>query len=145
MVDILEFLQPEVSHLTHEHPLKKVKVDGEWRCRGTKLYENHDTCREKDPNNKYKYVCSKCKDLEDISYCSSCVNRKDSTFKTRVHDCILTHHTYDGWNCNGRQQKDGCRQEKVGLKARHLRNIPGFGCRTCDWDLCDRCLIYYNS
>ena len=130
--------------MTHNHKLKKVKIEGEWTCRGLSLYYT-DTkdCLGKDTKLIYKYKCDKCKDK--IEYCYTCATRSDTSFSSKIHKCNLLLHNLSGWDCDGSSQNDGCQGQKNGCNSSSIRDMPGFGCRNCNWDLCDRCIVHYNK
>ena len=138
-------MEPEVKCLTHSHKLKKFKVEGTWKCRGQFLFKDNTECKGNDTRCKYLYKCTTCKDGNEITYCGPCSNRPANTYYVKTHNCKLTLHTLSGWNCDGSGLKDGCRAQKNGYRSTGISGEPGFGCRNCNWDLCDRCIVWYNK
>ena len=69
---------------------------------------------------------------------------KQKIFLPAVHEHEMTRHTPEtsrGWNCNGNYfpGATGC---ESGLRGFHQsEHIQGYFCRSCDFDVCLKCMI----
>ncbi len=92
---------------------------------------------------KWKYICeeSNCKDVE---YCITCIERDEKSFKCGFHSCKLNWYMgNNGWSCNAGREKDGCLS---GFKDFYKTTKEiAFACRSCNFDLCERCFIHYGK
>lgn len=81
------------------------------------------------------YFCSEC----EGNFCDSCLEGKDIWVPTKVHQHPLNLiNKNNGWSCDGRKCPDGCFNEKPSTVG-----LARYRCVDCDFDLCERCLMYY--
>jgi len=142
LVDELEFTEAELKVVTHIHKLTKVKNEGEFVCRGTKLFKDSSSCQNvTKETSRYMYECTTCKGKNkngDIKYCVVCAQRDDKTFKVTLHEHDLTLYSGRRWGCDGSHGKDGCKSND------QTSGILRYRCVPCDYDNCEYCLAHYH-
>ena len=59
--------------------------------------------------------------------------------KTSVHPHVMTYMKSLDWICDGRKLPKGCYSKTYSFSV----NVPRFRCTSCDFDLCDKCIVNY--
>ena len=59
--------------------------------------------------------------------------------KTSVHQHIMTYMTSWNWHCDERNLPNGCYSSNPGFD----KTVPRFRCHSCDFDLCNKCVVKY--
>lgn len=84
---------------------------------------------------KLIYFCSECEGY----FCENCLEGKDIWIPVKVHDHPLNLSKRDnGWFCDGRSCPDGCFNQNSTTTG-----LARYRCESCDFDLCEKCLMYY--
>jgi len=63
-------------------------------------------------------------------------------YQTRVHAHRLYPESRSGWICDGIHQSSGCRSGTT--RESGANGLARYRCEICDFDLCDKCLVYYR-
>ena len=124
----------------HLHQLEKAPSSNNWKCKGKLLFKK-TSCLESDTTNSFIYRCNTC----DYDICGQCV--KESQIQEfsllRFHPHKLKYVVRDnGWGCDGRRTEvfAGCKSGIEGFGSSY--GLKRFRCEVCDFDLCEKCLIF---
>jgi hypothetical protein len=127
----------------HIHQLEKAPTAVNWTCKGKILFKR-TSCMQSDTDNNFVYRCNLC----DYDICPDCVKENSAEFfdigpyHQHKLKCI---NRDNGWRCDGKQAavfgecKSGISGffQSIGLKR--------FRCEQCDFDFCEKCLIFALS
>jgi hypothetical protein len=84
---------------------------------------------------KLIYFCSECEGF----FCDNCLQGKDIWIPVQVHEHPLNLTKRDnGWHCDGKNLSDGCFNQNICCAG-----LARYRCEKCDFDLCEKCLMYY--
>ena len=59
--------------------------------------------------------------------------------KVSCHQHEMTYMTSLSWNCDGRKLPHGCYSDDYSFN----RDVPRYRCHSCDFDLCEKCIVHY--
>jgi len=125
----------------HMHKLLKISTHDGWKCKGKLLFPNEkEKCLEGSAEVKYINYCNDC----NYEICDKCIeikNVKEFSVGSFHQHNLFYNDNDNGWRCDGRNAfSDGC---KSGITSFHQTDgIKRFRCDPCDFDLCEKCLIY---
>jgi len=86
----------------------------------------------------YKFYCEECDDY----FCDACLNIEKIGLKSDCHQHILNLVDRDnGWGCDGRNTSSSCLSGITGF--RQTNGMSRYRCDDCDFDLCEKCMIFH--
>jgi len=131
---------PIEHHPLHEHNLYFCNLDNGWVC---DMPEKIGGCRRniKEEYQSYsipRFRCHEC----NFDLCDLCAKYKSHSYVNHPWHSHPLYRCYvdDGWICEGRIAKGGCRSYIIDFNQSGL--IPRYRCDECDYDLCDKCMKF---
>jgi len=107
---------------------------------GCEFFNDNQSVLEHEKNNDKVHLEMALKYIKDNN-----IKKKKLKFvigdKCRVscHPHEMVYMTTLPWNCDGRKLPNGCYSEDYSFNY----SVPRYRCNSCDFDLCDKCIVHY--